>query len=185
MKVHLGCGQHRIEGWVNVDLYKDADIQSDIRTVNFPLGSVSVVRCIHTIEHIQRDDAVALMHRVADWLEPGGIFEIETPDRKKCLRLIESGETLAGVKGLTGGRSSDKPGWHQWIVEHCAEIVSAPDSLIIPAEWDIPGERHWYVWTANELATELVAAGFSRALIENPQEHAKRKRRDCRVVGIR
>lgn len=193
MKVHLGCGQHRLVGWTNVDLYAPADIQADIRQVDFPHRSVTLVKCTHTIEHIERDEAITLFRRIALWLLPGGRLEIETPDRLKCIKLIESGNVLVGVKGLTGGRSSDKPGWHQWIVDHVQEIIvdtnyagySPATRLEIPTEWDIPGERHLYVWTAKELAAALLDAGFSNARVESPLEHAKRVLRDSRVVGIR
>lgn len=185
MQVHLGCGQHRYPGWINVDLYAPADIKADIREVDFPAGSVSLVKCTHTIEHIEREEALVLFRRIVSWLLPKGRLELETPDRVKCIKLIESGSVLAGVKGLTGGRSSDKPGWHQWIVDHVQEIVADPAALVIPKEWDIPGERHLYVWSGRELAAALVESGFSSAKVESPLEHAKRIHRDCRVVGFK
>lgn len=194
-KVQLGSGNRYEEDWVNVDLYAErADVREDICTVDFPLGSVETVRCIHTIEHIKRLDAIALFRRAARWLESGGTFEIETPDRKKCMNLIFHEQAyLLGAKGLLGGRSVDKPGWHKWL-ESWAQNTPELEARIkefnigkveIPSRWELPGERHLYVWEGNELAADLHAAGFYQTKVGDPKHHGGRAWRDCRVIGIK
>lgn len=194
-RVQLGSGDRYEEGWTNVDLYAErADIRADIRDVEFPDRSVALVRCIHTIEHIEHDEAVGLLKRIERWLIPGGTVEIETPDRKKCLQLIAEqspGAMLGGAKGLLGGRSVDKAGWHLWLEQWAQrkgmeEIIKAENVgwVTIPEKWDLPGERHCYVWEGHELARVFEGGGV-RAKVRPPKHHGARGWRDVRIDGVK
>ena len=180
MRLNLGSGWHRLDGWTNVDLYADdADVKADLRTVEFPPGSVSAILSTHTIEHLEHADAIGLFRRCFTWLESGGRIAIETPDRAKCMALINQGKHLEGAKGIFGGRSINKAGWHQWLVKWAKNNGSAS----VPNEWNLPGEAHLYVWTAAELSQALADAGFEDVLTETPVYHGARGWRDCRVTG--
>lgn len=179
-------------GWVNVDLYApDADLQTDIRRVDFATRSVETVLCVHTIEHIHYHEALELFDRIASWLIPGGHVELETPDRKKCIYLIREKAWLLGAKGLLGGRSVDKPGWHAWM-ERWAQTEGLEGAIKesniggveIPPKWELPGERHLYSWSGEELAAALRKVGLS-AKVGDPKHHGGRAWRDCRVVGTK
>lgn len=192
MKVQLGSGNRPIEGWVNVDLYNDtADIKADIREVQFDKRTVDEVVCIHTIEHITLLETRDLIARIARWLKPKGRVTMETPDRKKCLNLIDEGAGLLGAKGLLGGRSIDKDGWHKWLTQWAAtknleqKIKEHNVGWVeIPPPWFIPGEQHLHCWEGHELAWVMEEFGL-KAKVGDPKCHGNRAWRDTRVVGVK
>jgi hypothetical protein len=105
MKLHLGCGQRYLEGYVNVDFPPSqhtvqtasvADLQVDLRTLSYPGSSVDEIRLHHVFEHFPRHDACALAASWQSWLKLGGRLRIEVPD------LILSG--LAAVNPFTSFR---------------------------------------------------------------------------------
>ena len=97
MKLHLGCGQYYLEGYVNVDYPASehqvqkslrADLFRDLSTLTYPGASVEEVRLHHVFEHFSRPVALALLCRWRDWLVPGGTLRIETPDLMASARLL-------------------------------------------------------------------------------------------------
>lgn len=88
LKLHLGCGEKYLEGYVNID-YPDteqrviktkADVFSDMRSLSYPEGTVDEIRSHHLFEHFSRAEALKLLVRWRSWLKPGGLLVIETPD---------------------------------------------------------------------------------------------------------
>jgi hypothetical protein len=88
LKLHLGCGEKYLEGYVNID-YPDteqkviktkADVFSDMRSLSYPENSVDEIRSHHLFEHFSRAEALKLITRWRSWLKPGGLLIIETPD---------------------------------------------------------------------------------------------------------
>lgn len=89
MKLHLGCGQKYIEGYVNIDYpisehsiqeKSVADVHADITQLSYPLSSVDEVRLHHVFEHFTRPIACGLISEWRFWLKQGGILHIEVPD---------------------------------------------------------------------------------------------------------
>lgn len=88
-RLHLGCGTRYLDGYVNIDHPPSQHtVQSDIRVdrhadivkLTYPAGSVDEIRLHHVFEHFPRQIALALVCRWNDWLKPGGLLWIETPD---------------------------------------------------------------------------------------------------------
>jgi hypothetical protein len=89
MKLHLGCGQKYLDGYWNVDFpseehtvqnFSVADALCNIKELTYPKGSIQEVRSHHFFEHFPRQESLALLCRWTDWLKPGGLLHIETPD---------------------------------------------------------------------------------------------------------
>ncbi len=95
MKVHLGCGNKYLEGYLNIDLPPSehtvmdvkADMYADIRTLEFPENSVDEIRLHHLFEHFNRAESLKLLVRWRTWLKVGGILHIQTPDFYTCALL--------------------------------------------------------------------------------------------------
>lgn len=98
MKLHLGCGQRYLQGYVNIDFPPAlhsvqktgvADIYSDILALHYPPETVEEVRLHHVFEHFPRPVACAMLASWHSWLVPGGKIHIEVPDlRRMALSIL-------------------------------------------------------------------------------------------------
>ena len=97
MKLHLGCGQQYLQGYVNVDYPASehqvqkslrADLYTDLTKLSYPVASIEEVRLHHVFEHFSRPVALALLCRWRDWLAPGGRLHVETPDLMASARML-------------------------------------------------------------------------------------------------
>ncbi len=88
IKLHLGCQEKYLEGYVNIDLPPAAhtvqrakvDLEADVRTLQYDRESVDEVRSEHLLEHFSRQEALVLLARWHKWLKMGGMLHVETPD---------------------------------------------------------------------------------------------------------
>ena len=57
LRLNLGCGLDRMDGFINVDLYGEPDLRHDLEVVPWPWpdDSVSEVVLKHVLEHLGRD----------------------------------------------------------------------------------------------------------------------------------
>ena len=99
MKLHLGCGQIYLKGYVNIDyppafqsvqLNIKADLYQDITKLNYKGNSIDEIRLHHVFEHFMRHDALAQLCRWRDWLKVGGLLKIETSDITACFKIMNS-----------------------------------------------------------------------------------------------
>lgn len=99
MKLHLGCGQIYLKGYVNIDYPLNeqtvqkkvrADIYQDITTLHFKESSIEEIRLHHVLEHFPRYTSLALLCKWRDWLKIQGKLIIETPDVLKCFKMMSS-----------------------------------------------------------------------------------------------
>src|SRR3989344_5149462 len=104
VKLHLGCQEKYLEGYINIDLPPDAqtvqkvkaDKYADVRTLEYQEESVDEVRAHHLLEHFSRQEALLLLARWHKWLKVGGVIHVETPDfeesAKKFLKAPIEGQ---------------------------------------------------------------------------------------------
>jgi predicted SAM-dependent methyltransferase len=93
LRLHLGCGQKRLEGFVNIDRNRSpaTDYVGDIARLPCRPGSVERIETYHVIEHIPVtvvDDVLAAWRRM---LRPGGVLVVECPDLEADLRELQAG----------------------------------------------------------------------------------------------
>lgn len=91
-KLHIGCGDNYLDGWLNTDgfqrspkaVYMDA-------TAAFPLqeNAWDYVFSEHMIEHIHLIDAYTMLEEAFRCLKPGGIIRIATPDLDNLVKLLD------------------------------------------------------------------------------------------------
>jgi predicted SAM-dependent methyltransferase len=118
LRLHLGCGEQRLEGYVNIDYPPDrhnimrvqADAYANILELSFPERSVDEIRLHHVFEHFDRVAGLGLLLRWRRWLKPGGTLRIETPDLEGSLReFAPSGSfalRMAAARHLAGDHAS-------------------------------------------------------------------------------
>lgn len=99
MKLNVGCGGRRIEGYRGVDVVAErsaAEIIAPANAIPLPDASVDEIMAIHLIEHVHVWEAPDLLREWHRLLKPGGLLVLELPDLMKFCRNIVEGYTLAG-----------------------------------------------------------------------------------------
>lgn len=122
MKLHLGCGQKYMEGYINIDYpptehtvqqTQVADEFHNLFELNYKSDSIEEVRLHHVFEHFERTSACAFMASWNSWLKKDGILHIEVPDFensfKKNFSLLNR-EKFEGV-GLRHIFGSQEASW--------------------------------------------------------------------------
>lgn len=86
MKLHIGCGNHRLDGWVNIDANpacqpdKVMSLPDDSLLLEFDENTVDEIYSSHALEHMPRFlDVVEQMWRVS---KPGALWTIEVPHER-------------------------------------------------------------------------------------------------------
>lgn len=109
MKLHLGCGQYYLEGYVNIDYPSTdhtvmtglkADQYSDLTSLRYPNQSIDEIRLHHVFEHFSRAIACALLAGWNSWLKTGGHLRIEVPDFEKTGKVALSRFSSEREKGI-------------------------------------------------------------------------------------
>ena len=86
-KINFGCGNKKLDGWVNVDWNPgfNPNVAHDLNKFPYPFedNSADEIRMIHTLEHLDRPfDAMRELHRI---LKPGGKLLIKLPHASRAL----------------------------------------------------------------------------------------------------
>lgn len=137
LRLHLGCGEQHLEGYINIDYPQShhsvmqvrADIFADLNDLDFPPESVDEIRLHHVFEHFNRVKALALLIKWHGWLKTRGVLYIETPDLFGCAQTILSSQDMKVkmglVRHLTGDQSEDWA-YHvdQWFPERFVHTLS-------------------------------------------------------------
>ncbi len=102
-KLHLGCGEAKFKGYINLDFplsshtiqtKSGADLFFDITKLKLHASSIDEVRNHHLFEHFSRFDALALLCSWQVWLKEGGELVIETPDFQKSIENLVTSDKL-------------------------------------------------------------------------------------------
>lgn len=146
-RLNLGCGKYLIPGWINADLYRQADVMFDIRARwPIPDGRLIGVRLEHVLEHVAYPDQA--LHVIAECyrvLAPGGTVRVGVPDSEKVIRAYVEGDNAEYFRIA-------RERWH-------------PPEVRLPIEHvnyhfrDRYGE-HLFAYDRQALSTLLSQAGF-------------------------
>ena len=123
MKLHLGCGQRFIPGFVPVDAVAmpHVDHAMDVRQLaRFPNESADLIYASHVLEHFGRNEYMDVLREWRRVLKPGGILRLSVPDFAACAALYyEQGlaDGLSGLVGLIAGGQRDQSDVHKMIFD--------------------------------------------------------------------
>ena len=81
MKINLGCGMDKQEGYINIDNRPEMepDIIADILDMPFENDSVDEVRAFDVLEHIAIGSTIPAINEIFRVLKHDGIFQHHTP----------------------------------------------------------------------------------------------------------
>lgn len=164
MKLHLGCGARRLDGFVNVDIAGDAaDVRADLRDLPFGDASAEYIVSIHVIEHFHQWEVGPLLREWRRVLRPGGTLHLECPNI-----------LLAARNFVAGMESGDM------------EAALRLGFMAFYGEWEgaNPYMTHRWGFWPESLAGALRDAGFEGMTLRPPQTHM-REARDMAMTAIR
>jgi hypothetical protein len=89
MKVELGCGHTKKEGYIGVDLVPEADIQADMLEYLRTLAdnSLEAIRAYHSLEHLSKEKFVQVFKEILRTCQNGSIIEIGIPYHTQYVNL--------------------------------------------------------------------------------------------------
>jgi predicted SAM-dependent methyltransferase len=89
-RLHIGCGAHLLEGWINVDLRFDGDpdLRADAAALPFASGSAGFIHSEDLLEHLGRDAGPAFLAECFRVLRPRGVLRLLTPDLKALVENV-------------------------------------------------------------------------------------------------
>lgn len=85
MKLNLGCGNKRLEGYINIDGNPKAkpNMVLDItKELPFKDNSIDEILASHVLEHLEGESFFKLMEEAHRVLKEGGVFKIRVPHWK-------------------------------------------------------------------------------------------------------
>ncbi len=145
VRLNLGCGTDRREGYINVDAYVEtADLRMDVFDLPLETGSVDEIVSSHMLEHLGKYEvpkALAEWHRV---LKDGGRIQLNLPDL-------------------------------EWMAQHWLDQPEAERwGWTLDALYGLQthaGEHHKTGFTVARVEQLLSEAGFGRAVVTSTWSH--------------
>ena len=117
-KLHLGCGNTHIPGFINIDARDDcgADVVADITGVSRVFQNVDVIYSSHTLEHLPRNllpghkrTYLETLHNWYDTLRQGGELYLSVPDFAAiCGQYADKGNLKELYGLLLGGQRTER-----------------------------------------------------------------------------
>jgi hypothetical protein len=143
MKLHLGCGDRILEGFINVDARKipGVDVVSDIHNLDmFEKKTASLIYASHVLEHVGRHEYMGVLKNWYGVLADGGILRISVPDVEKVFEHYHNHKDIRILRGFLYGGQTYKENYH-----YCA-------------------------WDFKTLSEDLLAIGFTKVEKYNWQD---------------
>lgn len=137
LRLHIGCGRARMEGWVNIDVQAlpGVDVVADVtKGLDFPDGRAEAVFAEHFLEHLPLADALAFLRESHRVLAPGCWARLSTPNL-------------------------------DWVWATHYRLGSAPEEkrdAALRLNRAFHGWRHQFLWNREMLEEALLASGFDQ-----------------------
>ena len=152
LKLHIGCGRHILDSWINIDFHP-APLAMDVRWgLPFRDGCAAFVFLSHALEHFYYpQEALPLARDIRRVLQPGGVLRVIVPDIEKCLRAYveDDGEFFA----------SRRKTWTWWP----PRSTKLADFLTYAGAGSCSGHAsHKFGYDYETLRHLLITAGFQR-----------------------
>ena len=115
IKLHLGCGNRYIPGFVHIDLadYPYTDYQRDISDLSmFDDNSADLIYACHVLEHFKRYEIESVL---AEWyrvLKPKGILRIAVLDFEAIVNVYGKYRDMELIMGLLYGGQDHQYNFH-------------------------------------------------------------------------
>ena len=150
-RLQIGSGYNLLDGWLNTTLYPFAPgtVYLDA-SAPFPLppASFDYVFSEHVIEHLEFEEAAAMLGECARGLRPGGRLRLATPDLARIIALYTQPEAPAQQHYIRWIMDNFRPGVGEY---NPAQVINQ----------SFHGWRHKFIYDEATLVKALEAAGFT------------------------
>lgn len=139
--LHVGCGDRKFDGFINIDLDSPvADMHLDLtKPLPWEQSTVSGIYSEHFIEHITQAQAIRLMMEMRRVLVPGGVIRLATPDMMAITKEYLSGEV--------------NPDWYNF---HLGWTENQCERLNMAMRW----WGHQWIYDEEEMTRLAIMAGL-------------------------
>lgn len=134
MKLNIGCGETKLEGFVNIDLEESTkpDLLLDLRKESFPYlnDSVEQINCLHNLEHIELkywNHVLSEFYRV---LQPEGKLLLAYPEFEICAKnFLENEKGLRDFWRWTLYGRQEYPGDYHVVPMRTIEVINYLETI--------------------------------------------------------
>ena len=158
MKLHLGCGHHLLDGWVNVDNDPGLPNQDGIKIMDvtgdfdFPDNTFDFVFSEHVIEHMTWSQGLNMLRESHRVLRSGGTLRVATPNINFLVELLREPD-----------RNND---YLEWATKEFLPDAPYVSSCMVVNNF-VRDWGHLFIYDGKTLHTSLKAAGFRRAYVQD------------------
>ena len=151
-KLHIGCGGHILDGWLNADLFPQSSIVLHLdATEPFPLGNeeFDYIFSEHMIEHISYSQGLQMLFECYRILRKNGKIRISTPN-------------LAFLIDLYKEEKSDlQKDYIKWATDQFIRFAPCYDDTFVINNF-VRDWGHKFIYNEKILSASLRKAGFTR-----------------------
>jgi predicted SAM-dependent methyltransferase len=109
MKIHLGCGEVNLEGFINVDARDNKHVhivKNDLYLNEFSDSTLEMIYMCHVLEHISHKEVTGYLTHYCNKLKDGGVLRLSVPDFDRIIEIYNaSGSDCDSIKSpLMGGQ---------------------------------------------------------------------------------
>lgn len=115
IKLHLGCGNVNIPGYVNIDSRKtkSTDLVQDIRNIKkFKKYSIDEIYVCHVLEHFGRFEVYEILKKWRKLLKKNGKLKIAVPDFNTICEIYLKSKKIQLIEGPVIGGQNYKLNFH-------------------------------------------------------------------------
>ena len=102
-KLHLGCGNKNIDGFINVDIrpLPQVDLVDNISELNnVENDSVDLIYACHVLEHFGRHEYMLVLKRWYEVIKKGGTLRIAVPDFGEVVNYYNKNQDMTNLMGF-------------------------------------------------------------------------------------
>lgn len=100
-KLNLGCGNKRIEGYINCDVVKIPEVDEVFNFYDIPYGddTIAAISSEHALEHVSHEKTKLAIREWYRVLKPGGELNLKIPDLELCAERYTKADNSRTVNG--------------------------------------------------------------------------------------
>lgn len=152
LKIQLGSGPHKIDGWFNTDLNANGDpdiFPLDVTNTPYPIdgNTFDYVFCEHMIEHISYIDGLKMLKECFRILKPGGKIRIVTPDINFLIELYLNKENKVNAE------------YTRWATLNFSPWANEIDPIFVVNNF-VRDWGHTFIYDKKTISSSLKIAGF-------------------------